>query len=485
MPPTHFKDRDTGNTIPGQNVPRAKSILLVEDEPLIAMNEAYILEDNGYYVTQLHSGEEAISFFKNGGSADLVLMDIDLGKGMDGTEAAEKILAEWSVPIVFLTSHNEKEVVEKVKKITRYGYVLKNAGDFVLISSIEMAFELFEAHRNTKESESRFKLLFHTAPIGIFRYDTGFTIQECNEPFIRLLQSKRNKLIGLDMRNLNDTRVLESISAPLAGEQGFYEGSYKATTSDAEIWITMHTAPILDSGLSIIGGIGIVQNITERKFDENQIKNLLEEKELLLREVHHRIKNNMLTISSLLTLQAQSLTDRTAMDALIDSAHRIQSMMHIYDRLYRSNDYSNIDFSGYISNLIDDIINAYTIDSDRVRIEKDIQDIRINTQNAFPVGLIVNELVSNALKYAFKDSGRGVLEVCLGIQEDGMIELSVRDSGAGIPDSVDLENPKTFGLNLVNLMVRQIQGNLRYVRGDGSRFTLNFSAADPGGREKG
>ena len=135
----------------------SKTLLLVEDEVLIAMAEARQLSENGYRVLTAHSGEEAVETVVNDLSIDLVLMDIDLGRGMDGTEAAQEILRRRELPIVFLTSHTSKEMVEKVRNITRYGYVIKNSGEFVLVSSIEMAFELFAAHRQIKASETRVK----------------------------------------------------------------------------------------------------------------------------------------------------------------------------------------------------------------------------------------------------------------------------------------------------------------------------------------
>ncbi|MFP4492162.1 MAG: response regulator, partial [Spirochaetaceae bacterium] len=130
-----------------------KKILLVEDEGVLALSQARVLEKNGFAVATAKSGEEALETLASDPSISLVLMDIDLGKGMDGTETAQKILENNDLPIVFLTSHSEKEYVDKVKGITRYGYVLKNSGEFVLIESINMAFELFEAHQRLKKNE--------------------------------------------------------------------------------------------------------------------------------------------------------------------------------------------------------------------------------------------------------------------------------------------------------------------------------------------
>lgn len=353
----------------------------------------------------------------------------------------------------------------RVIEINGLPYLLSVFRDITLRKAMELAL---------RESEKKFKLLFHSAPVGIFRYDTGFTLQECNDSFVKIMQSQRERLLGIDITQLRDRRVVDCIRNSLEGKNGVYEGHYRTTTSDVQIWISLQTVPLWDSESKIIGGIGIVQDFTDRKRDSDRIQSLLEEKDLLLREVHHRIKNNMLTISSLLSLQAKSLSDKAAVAALKDSSSRIQSMMHIYDVLYRSEDVSQININQYLTNLIDEISATYMTAPGKVRIKTAIQDIEISTRTAFPVGLIVNELVSNSMKYAFRDNGSGEIEIRLGQRDNGSIELMVRDNGPGLPGHIDALNPKGFGLNLVNLLVRQIKGAITYTCEKGSVFIIRF-----------
>jgi len=134
-----------------------KKILLVEDEPVVALDQSGILKKNGYLVNMVYNAEDAITKVREDNSIDLVLMDINLGTGMDGTDAARKIMDIRDIPIVFLTSHMEQDVVERVRGITRYGYVLKGSGEFVILESLHMAFELFEAHCREKQSTKRFQ----------------------------------------------------------------------------------------------------------------------------------------------------------------------------------------------------------------------------------------------------------------------------------------------------------------------------------------
>ena len=173
-----------------------KSILLVEDEAIIAVDEAQVLERHGFYVLIVHNASDAIE--KVGKDrVDLVLMDIDLGTGkVDGTMAAQKILQHHRLPIVFLTSHSEKEMVERVKGITRYGYVLKNSGEFVLIEAINMAFELFIAHEKTIESEEKYRAAFMTSPDSININGIDGLYVDINEGFTALTGYTREDAIG-------------------------------------------------------------------------------------------------------------------------------------------------------------------------------------------------------------------------------------------------------------------------------------------------
>ncbi|MFW6387697.1 MAG: PAS domain S-box protein [bacterium] len=162
-------------------------ILLVEDEALIALTEKKVLERHGYEVVTTHSGEQAVRTATEDKEIELVLMDIDLGEGIDGTEAARQILATRALPIVFLTSHAEKEYVSRVKNISNYGYVLKGSGEFVLIESIHMALQLFEAHKETARKEERLSFIVNEAPVGIFRSSSNGTFRYMNREMAHIL----------------------------------------------------------------------------------------------------------------------------------------------------------------------------------------------------------------------------------------------------------------------------------------------------------
>lgn len=175
---------------------KARRILLVEDEAIIALSEKMTLERNGLEVEIAHNADEAIQRAGASDDIDLVLMDIDLGNGMDGTEAAGRILEKKNIPIVFLTSHSEREMVTKVKGITRYGYVLKNAGEFVLIEAIQTAFELFDAHERLKRSERKYRTMVETAPMPFQSLDADGCLIDVNNAWLETLGYEREEILG-------------------------------------------------------------------------------------------------------------------------------------------------------------------------------------------------------------------------------------------------------------------------------------------------
>lgn len=186
------------------NDEKVKTILLVEDEAIISIIVAKAIKKFGYNVITVNSGEKAVQRTASDESISLVLMDIDLGEGIDGTEAARQILAFRNIPIVFHTSHSEQEMVERVKGITRYGYIIKSSGDFVLKSSIEMAFELFEANRKTentliamRESEEKYRAAFITSPDSVNINSMDGRYVDINEGFTKLTGYTRDDVIGV------------------------------------------------------------------------------------------------------------------------------------------------------------------------------------------------------------------------------------------------------------------------------------------------
>lgn len=888
--------------MPMNNKIKTRTVLIVEDEAIIAIITAKTVKGFGYETASASSGERAVDYFMSGNSADLVLMDIDLGDGIDGTEAARRILELVNVPVIFHTAHSEQDMVERVKGITRYGYVIKSSGDFVLNSSIEMAFELFEAHRNLesamntiRESEEKYRAAFMTSPDAIninmmdgryvdindgFTRLTGYTrddvlekvsidlkiwrssddrqrlldelsskgvaenlefvfgckdgstktalmsariIKINNEPHIlsitrditdrkeyedqiktrsdelagineelvstieelestneefeavneefavtnrelirkedelrheqdfinslidslpgifylyscpelrlrrwnrnheemfgfnadeirgrhitewfdagysdlvirkveaiingdhglgelhikkkdgteipmlmtgvrfesegvvylmgvgfdisetKILEKERARFLDIIERSLNEIYIFDSehlkfkyINRGALGNLGYTLDEMRSLTpldikpeftmegfnelvnplkrgeTERLIFHTLHkrkdgSTYNVEVFLQLIksGGeelfLAVINDITARKmiedalydseeryrtlvetlpdgvvihrknriiyandgaskilrakgtdrlnglavtdfilscdssnqtesgvsktagtkkliycegeaktFDGKSIKvsrtdipfrfsgkpatltifndisgrieaemkigSLLSEKELLHKEVHHRIKNNMNTIKGLLALQSYTLKEPLAVSALQDAESRVQCMMLLYDKLYCSDDFRALPLKEYLPALVDEIAANYLI-HDLVRVETDVEDFIINAKILFPLGIIVNELVTNALKYAFTGRDSGLITVSAH-KENGKARITISDNGVGVPEDVNMENTSGFGLQLTGMLVEQIGGSIKLVRGSGTEFIIEFN----------
>lgn len=770
----------------------AKNLLLVEDELLIAMSQKKSLEKYGYNVLTANSCKDALDVFKNKDDIDLILMDIDLGTDMDGTEAARIMLNERDIPIVFLSSHTEPDIVKKTEKITSYGYVVKNSGITVLDASIKMAFKLFyEKIENSKkdqrirdsenkyrslfsgnrdgivfvdvnerfidanpsfcemtgysldelrfmetfytitpdrwrewereeiwknrlmktgysglfekeyirrdgtiypvelhaftvkdrmgkieyiwaivrditerrtaeekikskteelestneelnaameemeaanaelieistelqlkekaliESETKYRMLidnshdtiFTLTPDGIFTYISpswtsllGYQVEDViGKPFLPFIHpedvpeclswiNKINesgekqegivyrarhadgtwywhmssvvplknevgeitgvegiarditeyKLADLEIKEKNreltaaavalreseerfrnmfenhsavmllidpDTgrivdsnqsavnfygydkstlesmnidainimpreKVRENYTKAFTSRQNFFEFPHKLANGETRI-VEVHSSPIKNQNGNLL--FSIIHDITDRKQSGEKIKSLLDEKELILKEVHHRIKNFMNTIKGLIFLQAEFMKNSEDVSALHEIESQIDSMMVLYDRLYKADNFMEISIIDFIPGLVDGISSHFpkTIP---VTINKNIADFVLDAKRLQPIGIIINELITNSMKYAFTGRTEGTITISA-VLSGSHVTVTISDDGIGLPETVSLGRSSGFGMQLVSMLAEQIEAAIKVERGEGTAFILEF-----------
>ncbi len=842
------------------NQDEKKTLLLVEDDAVISLSQKILLEKNGFRVTIANSGENAIQYVKADRNINLILMDIDLGKGIDGTIAAQRILDDQEIPVVFMSSHTEKEIVDKTDKITSYGYIVKNSSETVLLASIKMAFRLFEARmketakeKELQESEFFFKESQRAAKVGSYKTDfiSGFwkssevldNIFGIGKDYLRSIQgwidiihpedrdrmvkylneevigkkqpfdmeyriirlndkaerwvhglgkvefdeagniifltgtiqdiSERKKIeinlqnnqtmlrhildtipqnvfwkdrnsvylgcnkafadaVGIDTpddiygktdfdlpwprseaegyraddlsvittrtpkRHIIEAALLsngkhiqvDTTKIPLFNEDGstygilgvfediterktaeekirinedlyhklFTYSPYGIVISDTESYyldanpamcqmlgyaceefIGLHASDIvvqsevpnietalntirsnqdhhrewnfrrkdgsvftaevnatkmpdgnllgiirdiserklaeeklresekkfreivssleegyysvtadgilldhnpsynriigIDADLDLKGGLtpkfwnnsedrknyvdelmkngsiknylveaqkitgeiifvllnshlvkdeknnlikieGTVTDITELKHAENKIKQQLKEKEILLREVHHRIKNNIASIEALLSMQLENIKNQEAVSALQDAISRVTSMRVLYEKLLISGEYSDIPLKNYIETLIDTILVLFP-DNLKINCIKKIDDFKLSQKKLFNLGIIINELITNIMKYAFSGKDSGVININLD-NNQGQAILTIQDNGKGLPENFNINSQKGFGLMLVSILTGELGGAFNIENHNGTRSVLKF-----------
>ncbi len=757
-----------------------KTILLVEDEAIIALAEIKKLEGVGYAVIHAPSGEKAIELFRRGpGSYDLILMDIDLGAGIDGTEAAREILRAHDVPILFLSSHTEPEAVAKTEEITNYGYVVKSSVFTVLDASIKMSFKLFEAQKRLHqknmeieavnerlrvtiedlqvtgeeleaanasllesereitaqsnrlaESEARMTRAESVAGIGNWEYRLGTdaitaskgamriygfpksewalsdiqsiplseyraeldealaALIKKGEPYDRYFKIRqlgtgivldihsiaeydpeRSMVIGVlqNVTSLSKTEekarrehlflktLIDNIPDPVyfndlegrkiianradieniglvdkeealgktdlelfpgeVGERGhgdnlvviesgepiFNREESFARADGGKRWLLTSKIPLRDYQGAVIGLVGIGRDITERKKAEDEVaqeriflKTLIdnlpdpvyfkdlsgrktisniasfhgkeqsaendqlgktdfelfppeiamrgqeddrqvfagkpiinreedfldedgtvhwlltskvpirnaqgeivglvgvgrditvqkrleeslrrnaEQKSMLMKELEHRVKNNLSVIVSLLNLEMDAMGDESAKLVLRSAIGRIDSISSAYERLYMSDDLATVDMRVYVERLVDSIHGAMDPGGDRLRVTKSLADLKLDAAHAVPVGLILNEMMTNAFKYAYPDSEGGEIRVSLE-EAGGLVRLTVADDGTGLPAGLEPATASSTGMMIMSMLARQLGGELRFAPGKGTEASLSFA----------
>jgi PAS domain S-box-containing protein len=317
-----------------------------------------------------------------------------------------------------------------------------------------------------RASEARFRALLESAPDGIVVVDSHGTIVIVNSQTERLFGYTREELIGQpvemlvpdSVRATHESYRVNYAADPKLRPMGAGRSLSGRTKAGDEFPVEISLSPLVtDQGRMVMS---IIRDITERRKAEETIQASLREKEALLREIHHRVKNNLQVTSSLLRLQAAAVADAPTREMFEETENRIRSMALVHEKLYQSTNLSRIDFADYVRSLGDLLFRSSAINPENVTLVVSGPETFLSIEVAVPCGLIVNELLSNALKHAFPENRRGQIRVQLDARPDNWTCVSIRDDGIGFPMNFDLARTGTLGLQLVHALVQQIDGRI-------------------------
>lgn len=321
-----------------------------------------------------------------------------------------------------------------------------------------------------KQSESKLRSYIDCSPDGIFVFDAEGRYIEVNPAAVTITGFTESELLCMTYRDLKPRQSADSEKKyfSILNETGRISSEIEFVNKYGEKrWCSVESV-LLSENLYL----GFARDITVKKHSEQKIQNLLHEKEILLKEVHHRIKNNMNTIKGLLTLQMHSIDDPRYVSPLADAESRVQSMIILYDKLYCSENYRELSVKDYLLKLTNEIIYNFP-NRDIVSFETEIEDFILNVKVLAPLGIIVNELLTNIMKHAFTGKNSGIIKIIASLKNN-RVTLVVSDDGHGLPPEIQLENSPGFGLNLVNMLIEQISGKIEIERGRGTRFNMEF-----------
>jgi PAS domain S-box-containing protein len=269
-----------------------------------------------------------------------------------------------------------------------------------------------------------------------------------------------------------NSRILSVITDRVKAS-GTWSGEFQNRKKDGQIFTTASSISSLEiSGRKYF--VSVQEDITEKKRSDEQIRNSLREKDVLLKEIHHRVKNNLQVISSLLNLQSGYVQDEKTHELFRESQNRVRSMALIHEKLYQSEDLTRIDLGEYVLSLVSMLFRSYGTHASTVKLETRLDPVFLNIDTAIPVGLLVNELVSNSLKYAFPNGRAGMIGIDFRVLDKEEFVLSVRDNGIGLPAEFDLDKAPSLGLRLVRILATQMGGELTFQRSSGTEFTITF-----------
>ncbi|MBW2596211.1 MAG: PAS domain S-box protein, partial [Deltaproteobacteria bacterium] len=334
------------------------------------------------------------------------------------------------------------------------------------------------AEKSLRQSEAKYRGFFEASKDVVYITSAEGKFIDMNNAGLELFGIKRDELDKIDATEdiYADPKDRAAFTKTLdrAGYTTSHEVNLKRM--DGTVFpATIAAVTTKDAEGNITGYQGIIRDETERKHAEEKIKRSLREKETLLSEIHHRVKNNMQIIISLLSLQSKDIADERALSLIKNCEDRIRSMSLVHEKLYSSEDLSRIDFSDYVESMAARLFQVHRVDSRVVSFSSHIKNVSFNIETAIPLGLIANELISNALKHAFPEGRKG--KIAVELTQDKKTEeyiLTVTDNGVGFPEEIDYRNSETFGLQLVDMLTEQLHGTVELDRSKGTSFKITF-----------
>jgi PAS domain S-box-containing protein len=355
----------------------------------------------------------------------------------------------------------------------------KNGGIQGIVCMGQDITERKRAEEALRESEERFRKIVQEANAGYFFIDREGYYKEINNAWLTMHKfDSADEIIGhhfSETQSDSDLEQANKIVENLLNGVPVPSGEFSRLNNDDTLGYHHFTLSPVVKNAETIGLEGFLIDTSEKRQADEKVKANLKEKETLLQEIHHRVKNNMAVIDSLLNLQMKSTDNKIAQEALQDSQNRVQSMASVHETLYRSDTLSAINLKTYLSELGRKVFKNYSISS-KIKFKVVAENIMVSVKQASPVGLIVNELIANCLKYAFTNDREGEILLELKPDNENGVELAVSDNGVGISDGFDLKTADSLGLKLVKMLVEiQLDGSIDMESNNGTKFTIKFN----------
>jgi PAS domain S-box-containing protein len=461
-------------------------VLLLEDRPEDAELILHELRKSGFEPAweRLETEPEYLERLQS--PPDVILADYRMSR-LDAPRALELLRAlNLDIPFIVVSGAIGEDLAVAIMRQGATDYLLKDRLKR-LGPSVRHALEEKQLHddkrraeQDLRASETRFYSFMNNNPALAFIKDAEGRIlyinNTCEEAWNTTLAECQGKLDHELWQPADAARIRTlDLSVLERGEPSHVVEELPSRHHQVRHLLTFRF-PFADAtGCRLLGGVSV--DITERMQTEHALAAALAAKGLLLKEVHHRVRNNLQVISSLLNMQAELFSDPSLRDVLLQSRRRVESMAMIHERLYNTDDIDRLDFRQYVEALARELFSAYAVNSKPVCLRLELHPTSLELSQAIPCGLILNELVSNCLKYAFPNERPGELLITLRCADDDRVTMRVADNGIGLPSDLDWRQSRSLGLRIVHILARQLMGTVHQELGAGADFSLTFRKA--------
>jgi PAS domain S-box-containing protein len=461
------------------------SVLIIEDNSLDLQrikNYFSNMHGNKYNIVECSTLNNGVNLL-NRQKFDAILLDLWLpdSTGLSTLETIRN--AGVDLPIVVLTTENNDETgLELIKNgaqdYLEKGQLQKGTLEKSLKYAIERKYLQHEIMRNLR----LFEETFEQAAVGFSNLSFDGKYIKINKKFAEILGYTKEELINKSIEEIThpddleeDLRNLEQL---INGRIDSYRIEKRYFKKDGSVvWVSLTRSGIRLNKKEYEYMFTTIEDITHRKSLEEGLKASVYEKELLMKESHHRIKNNLQLVSSLLNISILNLKDNNAKDLLHDSQNRIRSISNLHEYLYKSSNVNSVNIHEYLSNFLDYIRASFSTDAHSIKFIKNINEFIIKNDLAVSVGLITNELITNAIKHAFKNKEEGLILVEAN-KENDMLQLVIKDNGIGLNKDIKVSNPETLGFQIVDALVMQHDGFINYSVNEGTEFCVKLKISD-------
>ncbi len=423
---------------------------------------------------------------KGGHDLPFIKMNVLRGDGSVVEIEYKPVLIDYQEKKAILVVYHDIDFQEQLSR-ERTRYKISEETNKALKKEIEerkkIEDKLSASKEQYKEQSAKLNSIIESSSHLVWTVNKQMALTSFNENFAKSMQdaygrrpsikSVLNKGKFISTKEYNEFWN-KKFKAAFDGKSQHFETNLK-NKQGIPVWREIFLNPIFDEKGKVKEVSGIGHDITEKKLAEEKIKQSLKEKEVLLKEVHHRVKNNLQVISSILNLQSSYVADKKTIDLLKESQNRIKSMSFIHESLYQTKDFTSVNFSEYVQNISNNLLLSYRPKGKKIRLKQKIDNVFLNLDLAIPCGLVINELMSNALKYAFTKKSNGILIITIEVDKKENVRLTISDNGSGLPKGLDYRNTQSLGLQLVMVLVSQLRGTISLENKKGTKYIVTFN----------